>query len=443
MMRGIGFLTTPIFARLLSQSEFGRYSNYTSWLGILTILASLNLEASLITAKTDFRETFDEYIGSMMALGGLSGVFWIALISVFPDFFGASFGMDRIYMYSMFAYILLYMPVTLFLTREKFLFRYQYSAAVSLAVTAATSLLSVVLALCWENGYAARVVGTLIPVLVAGTLTAARIGYQAKRLNTAYWRYALRICLPYIPHLLSLNILSSIDRIMINQYIGETETALYSLAYTCGTMISILASSINNAFAPWLAEKLESGQFQEARAFSKVCVFFFGLAAVLVVIISPEILYILGGKAYFQAVYVMPPVALGCVCQFVYTMFVNVEQCCKKTAGMAMGSAAAASLNVVLNWICIPRFGYISAAYTTLAGYGFLLLIHMWLVKRIGYGEIYDYRWLIRYIAAIGCAALSMNACYGERAVRYGLLVLAILFVFIWIYRKRGTKTGM
>lgn len=108
-----------------------------------------------------------------------------------------------------------------------------------------------------------------------------------------------------------------------------------------------------------------------------------------------------------------------------------------------MGSAAAASLNVVLNWICIPRFGYISAAYTTLAGYGFLLLIHMWLVKRIGYGEIYDYRWLIRYIAAIGCAALSMNACYGERAVRYGLLVLAILFVFIWIYRKRGTKTGM
>ena len=85
-MRGIGFLTTPIFARLLSQNEFGRYSNYTSWLGILTILASLNLEASLITAKTDFRETFDEYIGSMMALGWLSGACWIALISLFPDF---------------------------------------------------------------------------------------------------------------------------------------------------------------------------------------------------------------------------------------------------------------------------------------------------------------------------------------------------------------------
>ena len=36
-------VTTPIFTRLLTQEEFGIYSQYSSWLAILSILVTLNL----------------------------------------------------------------------------------------------------------------------------------------------------------------------------------------------------------------------------------------------------------------------------------------------------------------------------------------------------------------------------------------------------------------
>ena len=34
-IRGINFITTPFFTRLISKSDYGLYSNYASWLSLL------------------------------------------------------------------------------------------------------------------------------------------------------------------------------------------------------------------------------------------------------------------------------------------------------------------------------------------------------------------------------------------------------------------------
>ena len=41
--KAVNVITTPIFTRLLSTSEYGEYNVYTSWLGIFTVFISLNL----------------------------------------------------------------------------------------------------------------------------------------------------------------------------------------------------------------------------------------------------------------------------------------------------------------------------------------------------------------------------------------------------------------
>ena len=48
LIKGIGFITTPIFTRLLTKAEFGEFNNFRTWVNILLILTSLNLESSLI-----------------------------------------------------------------------------------------------------------------------------------------------------------------------------------------------------------------------------------------------------------------------------------------------------------------------------------------------------------------------------------------------------------
>ena len=42
-------LTTPVFTRLMTDIEYGRYSIYNSWLGIAEIIITLNLAAGVYT----------------------------------------------------------------------------------------------------------------------------------------------------------------------------------------------------------------------------------------------------------------------------------------------------------------------------------------------------------------------------------------------------------
>ena len=195
---------------------------------------------------------------------------------------------------------------------------------------------------------------------------------------------------------------------------------------------------MNSAFAPWLGQKLHDKTATMVGGFAKKYIILFMSFAVAVMLFTPEVLLILGGNSYMKAIYVMPPVTCGCIFQFIYTMFVNVEQFSRKTVGMALASASAAVINYVLNLLFIPRFGYIAAAYTTLAGFLWLLIVHMFLVKWYGLGKVYSYR----FVAASACVALlltiTVNYLYQLPVARYiiGVIYSAAIITIMIKNRK-------
>ena len=117
-------------------------------------------------------------------------------------------------------------------------------------------------------------------------------------------------------------------------------------------------------------------------------------------------------------------------------MFVNIEQYKKKTIGMALASVSAAVLNCVLNAIFIPMHGYIAAAYTTLAGYLFLLLMHMYLVKRLGYQKAVSYSFIGVTTLVMMSITIGVNFLYGASPVRYVALGTFCAVLLIAIYKN-------
>ena len=431
LMRSIGLITTPIFTRLLTHEEFGLYSNFSSWLGILTIIITLNLESTFISARYDFEEKFDNYILSVLSLSTLSSAAAIVILNALYIPLAGILGMSRLYLNCMLIYILFLPAVNLFQARERYNFEYKISVLLSLIISIGSALLSVVLVMNMDDGLQGRIFGSVIPTIAVGVILYFIIFRNGKSVDTSYWKYALVICLPFIPHLLSMTVLNSLDRIMITNICGAEDNALYSLAYSCGHIISILLVSMNTAFAPWLGQKLHDKAYGEIRSASKKYIGLFMALAFGIMIFTPEILLIMGGRSYNGALYVMPPVACGCICQFLYTLFVNVEQFSRKTIGMAIASASAALLNYVLNLIFIPKFGYIAAAYTTLAGFLWLLLVHMLLVKKYGYSEVYSYRFVALAAGAAMAVTLGVNALYSVPVVRY---IVGVIYILAVIY---------
>lgn len=72
LQRGISMLTTPIFTRLLSTSEYGQYSIFNSWLGIITIFVSLSLAGGVYTqGLVKFEEDKSTFSSTMQGLNAV------------------------------------------------------------------------------------------------------------------------------------------------------------------------------------------------------------------------------------------------------------------------------------------------------------------------------------------------------------------------------------
>lgn len=427
LVKGIGFFTVPLFTRLLTQAQFGEYNNFLSWLSVMTIVVSASLESTIVSAKKDYADNFDEYAMSIMCLSVLSAAAWLGAAFLFTDYFSELFLIDRAYVIGMFLYLLFFPTVTIFQTWERFRYRYHLTVLISVLLSVGIAAFSLGFAVLLPNALDGVILGRILPVICIGLAVLIYFAIRVKRVSVEHWKYALPITLPYIPHLLSMTLLGSMGKILIVRYWGEEANALYSLAFSCGLIVSIFLTSLNGAFAPWLVDKLNDGNHEMIRKASRPYVGLFSLFAISGSLFAPEALYLLGGEEYIEAAAVMPPIALGCVYQFAYCLFVNVEQYEKRTIGMAVASVSAAVLNWCLGMVLIPRFGYIAAGYATALSYLWLFIVHMLLVKKMGMLHIYDMRFIGLCMAACTIAMALVSALYSATMFRW--MLAAVLLV--------------
>lgn len=435
--KGINFLTIPIFTRLLTKAEFGNYNNFLSWLSLMTIISTLSLSTSLIRARFDYKDDLYSYVKSILVLGTL----WTSLVFIITQigssYFTKLFSMSNEYIIYMFIYIAVAPALDIFQNLQQFQYKYKFSVTITIVSAISTVGVSLLLMAILPNKYLGRMIGAYVPlIIICCTIYIYFVAYGGN-IRIIYWKYALKICLPFVPHLLAMTILNSTDRVMITKICGSEATALYSLAYTCSMAVSVLWNSFNTAFSPWLGEKLHGKDYDAIYKISIKYILLFAIPVIGIMLISPELILILGGKSYISSKYVMPPVMLGCFFQFLYSMYVNIEQFEKKTIGMAVASACAALLNLGLNAVFIPIYGYVAAAYTTLIGYIFLALVHFWLVRRMGMTIVYNNKGMIQVSLIIIFIGIGVNILYKIDILRYIIIGCYIILLAILLYRKR------
>lgn len=437
LVKALGFITIPIFTRILSQDDFGIYNNYLSWLSVMTFIVSLSLEATLISAKRDFLDDLQNYVFSMICLSMLSASLWLCLSWMMAQQFQAVFLLNEPYILSMFIYLIFFPIVILFQTWERYIYKYKTTVAISLILAIGIAGLSVGLAFVLPSRLEGVIFGRILPAMLVGSCILIWFLFKRSHCFVKYWRYALPIALPYIPHLLALTLLGAMNKVFITHFCGNDANALYSLANSCGLMVAVFLTSLNSAFSPWMGDQLAQGRLDRVRKAARPYLVLFCIIAIAVALFAPEALLILGGTEYISAQYVMAPVTMNCILQFAYCMYVNVEQYEKRTKGMAFASVSAALLNACLDVLLIPVFGYISAAYASVAAYLWLMIAHILLVRRIGFSQVYDNRFNL-IVAISACAAVGgIVLLYPFPIVRGSIFALIAAILLGAIYKNR------
>lgn len=438
IVKGLSFLTMPIFTRIMSSSDIGLFSNITSWFNILSIITTFEIYSSVSLARFDYKEDLDSYVSSSLFLSSIITSIFYILVLIFHSFFENLFMIDFFTLNLMFIYLLVYSSIQMFQIKNQIKYNYIPIVVVSLSNAILSTVISIIFVLTFNNKLEGRIVGYFIPLIIIATIVYIILMVKGKSISKKYWKYALKISFPLIWHLLAGYILSSSDRIMITRLISSDANALYSVAYTISMMVSILWSSMNNAWSPWAYDKMNKEDYESLKNKSKPYTILFLIVVYLFMLITPELLLLMGGKYYLQAKYVMPPVMIGYVFQFVYSLYVNIEFYHKKQKNIAIGTVIAAIANLILNFIFIPKLGYIAAAYTTLVGYILLYIIHFTLVKKLNCTWWYDTNFFIKVLLLSVIAIPIFCVLYKFTLLRYSIIMILFITLMIFIIKNKN-----
>ena len=111
-----------------------------------------------------------------------------------------------------------------------------------------STLASLGLTYSMSNKLTGRVIGNYAVIAIVDIVFWIYIIVQGKSFSLKMCRYASALSLPLLVHELSGVLLNSSDRIIINQLCGAKKAALYSIAYTIAMVITVVLSSLNQAW---------------------------------------------------------------------------------------------------------------------------------------------------------------------------------------------------
>lgn len=436
-IRAVAIITTPIYTGMLTTADYGRANTFNSWIDVFNVFACLCVVYSIGRAKLDFPDRFDEYMSSLQGLSSSFGFILLVLAFIFRESLSGWIHYEIPLAVGLFAYLCVAPSVEYMMQKCRYEYRYKENILISVITCVGQVALSILLMLLFnDRRYIGKILGVILPTAIMGIVFYIRFIVKGKVFyNREYWTYALKIGLPMIPHALALILLAQMDRIMIKGICGDGDAGLYIFGYSFATLLMIFTNAIGQAYLPWFNETLFDGDRDRIRQIQKKlvilgCFLSFGFIAV-----SPEALMILSisNNSYWIAKYVVPPIVLGTLAQYFYTNYVNVEIFCKKTSIIAMGSCIAALINYILNYAFIPKYGYIAAAYTTLASYLVLMVMHYVMVRFVLKEDVYDDKYMFTAMFVMTLAGIAYLFLYGEGiamiVLRYAVtMVIAAVF---------------
>lgn len=384
LQKGISFLTVPIFTRMLSVEEYGVISLFGAWQSILMIFATLNLSYQIFNnGMVKFENDRAGYTTAMLGLSNVVTliifVFYLAFYSVLDNFFELPIEA----MIMMFAGFIFSAAIDLWSVQQRYLFEYRLLCFATLCMTIGSAILGIIF-VYWDATGISRILGMTIATIVTGCgVYGLVLSKNRKLINFAYWKYALKLDLPLIPHYLSMMVLVHSDRIMINSLCGKFFTALYSVPYNASIVMQIVISGINASFLPWTYQKCKAKEYRKLNELSSFLLIIVMFISLIPSLFAPELVWILGSEQYSESVWVVPPVSCSVFFLFLYSLFSNIEFYYEKNQNVMIASFCAAVGNVILNAIFISFFGYLAAAYTTLACYVILSVAHYYFMVNV------------------------------------------------------------
>lgn len=446
LVKGISFLTLPLFSRLLTTAEYGRVSVYQSWVSVVSIVTTLTiwgggLHVGMVKYAERRKELLSSFQGLAASLTAAAGILSLLLLPQAERLTG----LPAFLILCLFLETAAQIPLNLWAAEQRYDYKYRSLITVTVLMSLLNPLAGLLAVLHSPFRAEARIAASLAVQLLTGAVLFCHIQKKGRRFfDRELWKFGFSFNAVLIPHYLSMQILSQSDRIMIRSLCGESDAGLYSAAYNFAMLLSLVTGGINASLTPHIYQCLQNRRTGKLRGQITAVVLLAAVLSLGLTAVIPDIFRLLLPASYYPALKVVPPAAAGMFFLFLYPLFGSVEFYFEENRYVAAASIGGAALNIGLNLLFIPRYGFAAAAYTTLFCYLCFCVCHYLFMKKVLRRQnlplqIYDGRAIAAISAAVLLGSLLMAAVYGLPFLRRTLTV----FLFLLLIWKRRYFIGL
>ena len=430
ILKGVNFFTTPIFTNLLTTNEFGIITIYSTWSAIFAIIIGIGINGTIGSAKVNLdAEEYKEYLSSTLFLSTISffviGMGTLIFRNQLEGLLGLTVPVIIVLVVESFFSFIISFATSVF-TFERNHKAYLFTSAI---ITVINIILSIVLILSMNsNRYIGRIYGGAISSISVGIILYIWIMRKGKKLvSLKHWKFCLPIAIPLIFHNLSHLILNQADKLMLQKATTENIVGIYGFTYTIGALINTIQLALNSAWLPWYYDTLKSGNKKEMKKVSAIYISVFTALTVMFILGSPDILRLFSPKDYWSGITLLPIIISGYYFVFLYTFPANYQFYIKQTKFIAVGTISAAVMNVLINWLLIPRYGMYAAAFSTLCAYIILFFMHFALVKIKYKHTDYPFSYNVIGIGVVTLISIITYIFINNLFIRWGIILIILV----------------
>lgn len=388
----IGFLTIPFLTKIFSPSDYGNYILVISIVNLLSIIINAVCGDSAIRFFTVYQKEnkLKSFYDSIVVI-----YFVFAIILSLISFLTLNFfknGMDQTLFNLMIVGIPLFILTTAFFVSSRLLVAKEESGIYTILVSLQSIIgfiLGVILILFFNSGIYGIIWGYIISYAFFLPLIyhyAFKGKYVGKKFHKSIFLKIVKYGFPIAITNLAAWVLSIFDRYVLEYYWGSTQVGIYSASYTLSeTTLVIILNLFMLAGYPAIVKLWENyGKLTTQKYISNLTRYYLLISIPTVVgisVLSKPLIEIFTSPAYYAGYIIVPIVLVG-------ALFLGIQWWAQiglllhnKTHIIASAVLLAGMVNIITNFVFIPKYGFLGAAISTFLSY-FTLFILIWILSK-------------------------------------------------------------
>jgi len=448
----LSFLLLPLYTGVLATSGYGEISVIFAWFAIFNVLLAYGMETSFFRFYIGSRDKHKVTSTALLSVLGSTIVF-MALGFFLQDSMANITNIDvkyikyAIYIIALDALVII--PFAWLRAREKTI-RYALVKILNVIINLGLNVFFLLmLPKIIENNPDSIFSGIYNPdfeisYIFISNLVASGVTFllmvrlyfiRPYVFGISLWKKMMQYGLPILIAGIAFTVNEVFDKILLSELLPEdvadSELGMYAACYKLAMFMTLFGTAFRMGIEPFFFS--HSNSHKPQLAYAQITNYFVIMGSVIllaVVVFSDILKMIFIDSAYWEAMTIVPIILLSAFFLGIYHNLSVWYKVTDKTIFGAYISLIGATLTIVINYVLIPKIGYMASAIATLSAYGSMMVLSYFFGRK-HYPVPYNMRKILFYmLLSIIFSALSFYVFDRNLIIGSALFVLFLGLVY-------------